>query len=234
MPKRKDLVGKVYGELQVIEMLYNYNESKRTYCRCIDINDNEIIVRQDALQSGSTKTVIGSKNKGIEKNLIGMKFGKIIIDCKTDKRASNGTIIWSGVCECGNRCESSSADLLRGRYTSCGCDKYSSMILDLSNMRFGHLVAMEPCGYNNNRKKRLWKCKCDCGNETVVTTSDLTSGNTMSCGCQNLSHGEFYVQKYLDDNNIYYIPQKKFDDCRDKLPLPFDFYLPRYNTCIEY
>lgn len=234
MPKRKDLVGQVYGELQVVEMLYNYNGSKRTYCRCIDANRNETIVRQDSLQSGSTKTINGSKNKGIEKNLIGMKFGKITIDCKTDRRDMNGTIIWSGICECGNRFEAPSSDLLRGRYTSCGCDKYSSMILDLSDMRFGHLVALEPCGYNNSHKKRLWKCRCDCGNESVVTTSDLTSGNTMSCGCQNFSHGEICVQKYLDSNNINYITQQKFDDCRDKLPLPFDFYLPDYNVCIEY
>jgi hypothetical protein len=28
--------------------------------------------------------------------------------------------------------------------------------------------------------------------------------------------------------------QYKFDGCRNKLPLPFDFYLPEYNTCIEF
>ena len=163
-----------------------------------------------------------------------MKFGKITVDSKTDKRGNNGTIIWSGICECGNRCEATSSDLIRGRCTSCGCDKYSSMIRDLSNMRFGYLVAIEPCGHNNSGKKRLWKCQCDCGNQAYVVTSDLTIGNTMSCGCHNISHGEMRVKKYLDNNNIYYVPQKKFDDCRDQLPLPFDFYLPAYNTCIEY
>ena len=25
-----------------------------------------------------------------------------------------------------------------------------------------------------------------------------------------------------------------FEDCIDKRPLPFDFYLPEYNICIEY
>ena len=41
MPKRKNLVGNVYGELQVIEMLYKYNGTNRTYCKCIGINDKE-------------------------------------------------------------------------------------------------------------------------------------------------------------------------------------------------
>ena len=26
----------------------------------------------------------------------------------------------------------------------------------------------------------------------------------------------------------------KFNDCRNKNPLPFDFYLPEYKTCIEF
>ena len=34
--------------------------------------------------------------------------------------------------------------------------------------------------------------------------------------------------------NISYIPQYKFDDCRFYRTLPFDFYLPKYNICIEY
>ena len=34
-----------------------------------------------------------------------------------------------------------------------------------------------------NTKKRMWMCKCDCGNELILNTSALTSGNTKSCGC---------------------------------------------------
>ena len=32
----------------------------------------------------------------------------------------------------------------------------------------------------------------------------------------------------------YHRTQKRFSDCRYKLPLPFDFYLLDYNICIEY
>ena len=57
-----------------------------------------------------------------------------------------------------------------------------------------------------------------------------------STGCPkcNRSHGEDEISRYLDNKDIAYIPQKRFKDCKDKKALPFDFYLPTYNVCIEY
>ncbi len=48
------------------------------------------------------------------------------------------------------------------------------------------------------------------------------------------SKGEKEVAKLLKQKNILFERQKKFDDCRNINPLPFDFYLPEYNVCIEY
>lgn len=31
--------------------------------------------------------------------------------------------------------------------------------------------------------QHLWRCKCDCGKETVVRQTNLQSGKTKSCGC---------------------------------------------------
>ena len=55
-------------------------------------------------------------------------------------------------------------------------------------------------------------------------------------GCENNreSIGERLVKKYLDENNIKYIREKKFEDCKNINHLPFDFYLTDYNICIEY
>ena len=38
----------------------------------------------------------------------------------------------------------------------------------------------------------------------------------------------------MNSKNIIFLPQHRFKDCVDKIPLPFDFYLPDYNTCIEF
>ena len=37
-----------------------------------------------------------------------------------------------------------------------------------------------------------------------------------------------------ETNNINYIREKRFKDCKNIKPLPFDFYLPEKNICIEY
>lgn len=53
-----------------------------------------------------------------------------------------------------------------------------------------------------------------------------------SCGIKYI--GENLIKDSLKDLEIEYVCQKSFVDCRDKLPLPFDFFLPDYNVCIEY
>jgi len=48
------------------------------------------------------------------------------------------------------------------------------------------------------------------------------------------SIGEKNIRKILEKYDIDYQSQKRFSDCKDKYTLPFDFYLPKYNFCIEF
>lgn len=48
------------------------------------------------------------------------------------------------------------------------------------------------------------------------------------------SKGVKEIEKYLKEKCIQYIQEFTFNDCRDINLLPFDFYLPKYNKCIEY
>jgi hypothetical protein len=54
------------------------------------------------------------------------------------------------------------------------------------------------------------------------------------CPICNTSKGELFIDKFLKENNIKYNRQYKFKNCKHKHVLKFDFYLPTYNTCIEY
>lgn len=49
--------------------------------------------------------------------------------------------------------------------------------------RFGRLVVMDLDHICEKRHSTWWRCRCDCGNETIVYRGSLTSGDTTSCGC---------------------------------------------------
>lgn len=36
-----------------------------------------------------------------------------------------------------------------------------------------------------NCREKLWKCKCDCGGERLIRTSQITSESVTSCGCKS-------------------------------------------------
>lgn len=65
-------------------------------------------------------------------------------------------------------------------------------------------------------------------------SSDVHIINKSGCPICNESKGEKEIRLLLEDNNINFIQQKKFSDCKYKRRLPFDFYLTDYNTCIEF
>lgn len=73
----------------------------------------------------------------------------------------------------------------------------------------------------------------ECGRILKVSYSNFIS-NGVRCSCKSESKGELEVERILNIFNIEYIPQYKFYNCKNKRSLPFDFYLPKYNTCIEY
>jgi len=64
----------------------------------------------------------------------------------------------------------------------------------------------------------------------------LPSNHLKGGGCPNCqkSKGENNIKRLLNDNNISFIPQYKFNGCINKKCLPFDFYLPEHNICIEF
>ena len=76
----------------------------------------------------------------------------------------------------------------------------------------------------------------DCGKVFLTSYGSFRHGKGQRCpDCTQVeSHGEFLVRSYLENNNIRFEPQYRFSDCRNINPLPFDFYLPELNTCIEF
>lgn len=91
--------------------------------------------------------------------------------------------------------------------------------------------------YIDSRTKNLKIICRECGNEFITSYNSFvcSRGGQYCPDCSKYeSHGEKAIRIFLEKNKIDYIPQYKFNNCRDKKTLPFDFFLPKENKIIEY
>ena len=58
----------------------------------------------------------------------------------------------------------------------------------------------------------VWRCKCKCGNETTVFSSNLIRGHTLSCGCIGASLGENSIDQILKLFRVKFEREYHFDD----------------------
>lgn len=226
-----DLTGKSFGKLKVIEQADDYispSGQHKPQWNCICECGNEIIVRGNHLTENRVKScgcyrVSFGKNK--IHNLIGNRYGSLTVISRDINGAKDA--YWNCRCDCGNIVSVCGENLKRGKQISCGCAK----AVDLTGQKFGKLLVLSRA--DNVGECVCWNCICDCGNQIVVRSASLTSGNTQSCGCL-ISSGEFEIGQILQKLDIDFKRQFTFQDCKYEKALRFDFYLPNYNTCIEF
>lgn len=84
---------------------------------------------------------------------------------------------------------------------------YSSFV-DLTGRKFGKLTVIkrvEDSVTRSGKKLVTWECKCDCGNICKVRSTNLKSGNSTSCGCNqgsvkrdtpNCNAGDYIGRKF--------------------------------------
>ena len=127
--------------------------------------------------------------------------------------------------------------LSRKGCAKCGftsrCNKARSNIQSFVNKALnihGNKYNYDKVVYNGKEEKVIITCQKH--GDFHQTPHNHLAGN--GCPICRESKGESQIAKWLDDNNIKYIRQHRFPDCKFKLPLPFDFYLPKHNICIEY
>lgn len=87
-------------------------------------------------------------------------------------------------------------------------------------------------GYKGSLDKALFRCK-KCNHSWETISFAVYSGKT---GCPKCAYskGEKRISEYLNDKKIEYESQYIFSDCKNVYSLPFDFFLPKQNICIEY
>ena len=93
--------------------------------------------------------------------------------------------------------------------------------------------------YINNSTNNLRILCGTCKKRIFITSldkySDHKNPNIRCKYCsRSQSNSERIIQYYLDKYNCKYNYNYRFKDCRDKRPLPFDFYLSELNIVIEF
>ena len=165
------------------------------------------------------------------------KFGRIQPLYPTDKR-QNKSIVWVCQCDCGTIKEIPAYYLTGGRVKSCGCLKQETdrqpkgNVIDLIGQQFNKLTVIARVG-SDHRGEAMWKCRCECGNEINVLSSNLRKNHTTSCGCERRSRGELAVAKLLRENNIPFQQEVNMFKYSNGYNATFDFYVDN-QYLIEY
>lgn len=79
----------------------------------------------------------------------------------------------------------------------------------VEGQRFGKLTIVEQVGKDKYYRK-LYLCKCDCGNTTIVNENKLKTGNTKSCGCLKK---ERLTKHGLSKTKLYNVYQQMIERC---------------------
>lgn len=169
-------------------------------------------------------------------DLTGQRFGRLVVLNRDPDRGHGHKQVayWVCQCDCGAIKSVNSQSLRKGLTQSCGClskeitaqnnRKYKTM--DLLGKKFGKLTALEKLEKRSGSNV-VWKCQCECGGITEVSSVHLTNGDIVSCGCI-ISKGEELIAQLLTVYNIPFEKQKTFDSCRypkTNYPARFDFWV---------
>jgi len=148
-------------------------------------------------------------------DLTGKTFGKLtVISRAADHVSKNGgkRTAWLCKCKCGNELVVMGLNLTRNHTISCGCarkDGRNKLMTDITNQRFGKLVALHPV--ENNKKGTYWLFRCDCGNEKEMLAQNVKSGKSTSCGrCKSTLGTTVHTQRGII-GNTFDLTGQRFD-----------------------
>lgn len=144
---------------------------------------------------------------------------------------------------CGHIWDAKASNLLSGfGCPDCAVHQISQKQLKPNDTFINELAIINPKvilleTYKGNKTPIEVMCK-DCGHRWHAMPINLLrkDGKATACPRCRRSHGEAEVAKWLDEHSIEYIPQYRFDDLvgAGGRQLSYDFYIPQYNSLIEY
>jgi very-short-patch-repair endonuclease len=126
----------------------------------------------------------------------------------------------------GYGCPLCAIDLISKTNNKTAKEKYFNSVAKVHNNKYDYSKAV----YTKAREKIIIICP------EHGEFSQLASIHLLGRGCSKCkeSKGERSIREWLIANNINFNQEHRFDDCKNESYLPFDFYLPEHNCCIEF
>lgn len=229
----KDLTGRQIGRLT---LMYRVPEKKNDrwywHCKCScgnekDIMANNLTRSKNPVQSCGCLQRERTRKANQSPDLTGKRFGRLVVEKRCEDSSK-----WICKCDCGNTTIVDTNHLNAGHTRSCGClqkDRtHEACFRDLIGEKFGLLTVLGLDTEKSEPKKKYWICQCECGTIKSIRSTSLISGDTQSCGCLRISHGELKIKQLLEKNNIPFAMEQSFESCKNpktgKL-FRFDFYV---------
>lgn len=166
---------------------------------------------------------IQAKNLNLLLDQIAYKnvYSKVLVGCKIHgyyETSPRNLLMGSGCRKCVDIDQKMKIDQFIEKAIENHGEKYDYSHVDFSNIKNAHDKIPIVCPRHG------------------IFTQSVSHHIYHKTGCPNCneSKGEKRIAKFLDFHHIKYKRGKRFDTCKNRYPLPFDFYLIDYNVLIEF
>lgn len=122
--------------------------------------------------------------------MINKQFGiYLVLEKDTELSKLKKRVYWKCQCQkCGNIISVRDDGVKRNPQSCPNCKN------DLTGQKFGKLTVLYKTKIDKNGHS-YWMCQCECGNQKEISSSNLKSNSTQSCGCL---HSQIASNKTID------------------------------------
>lgn len=151
-------------------------------------------------------------------DITGHRFERLVALKRVKPEGKNSRMTyWLCKCDCGNEMVVNKVNLFRQHTKSCGC-----LSKEISNSQLKYHIGDKVNGFlflgrDLTRKQPggsyYWIVECPfCKKHYSTASSSIIRGVVKSCGCLNMSKGEYAIQELLKENKISFKEQVVFPD----------------------
>lgn len=169
-----------------------YNSRNIIYCskHCHNLSQVGKNIKKTTLNLMSKTWFKKGNSPKNKKNLVGKRFGRLVVIEETSERKNGGKVVYLCKCDCGNVVKKIGTKLTNGHTISCGCRKkeFLADYIDYTGHKihtFGRTLEVVKRTNKRRFKSVIWEGRCEGCNKTIELDSQQIRRKQYSCGCKN-------------------------------------------------